>query len=124
MSDDASLYQLVHQVVSGLDAPVKSQRRSRERHPFPCDQSVAFLINQRMPFAKEFEQVRCRDLSEGGVSFYYDEPPLCNQLVLGLGLENHPSYFLCDVRHWSRVRGAPAAYCIGCKFVRRVTLLR
>jgi hypothetical protein len=124
MSDDADLYQLVHQVVAGLDAPAKAQRRVRDRHPFPCNQSIAFLTQQRMPYAKEFEQVRCRDLSEGGVSFYYEEPPPSNQLVLGLGLETNPSYFLCEVRHWNKVRGAAGAFCIGCMFVRRVTLLR
>ncbi len=76
---DASFYELVHKVLTTqhaqeLEDAADRERRIRNRQSFSTVQSVAPIIEGRLPKLSELHEVLCHDLSTSGFSFYVASP--------------------------------------------------
>ena len=104
---------------AGLPVPFR-ERRASPRHPYPYRQSIAPIVDRRMPDAVDFSPVECRDISSVGVAFFYDRVPDFTELALELGTRPQVTRLVCrvvrvaGVEHQGRKR-----YLVGCRFIGR-----
>jgi hypothetical protein len=76
-----------------------------------------------MPLSKDFFEVRCANISSGGMAFYLDAPPHFDNLVVALGAAPNVAHFTaCVVRVEETTLDGKAAYLVGCRFTGRVYL--
>lgn len=100
--------------------PAGRERRSSRRHPYPYRQSVAPVVDGRLPRREEFVQVECQDVSAGGIAFYFDRVPEFKELVLMLGHPPHVRQLVCRVvRVAGMERDGTKRYLVGCRFIGR-----
>ncbi len=100
---------------------VGEEARSSERHQYAHGQLIARMINGKLPAPADFFEVDCRDLSAGGFSFYLDNPPDFDALVVALGRRSALSHFAARVAHVAKVQhDNRQQYLIGCQFTERV----
>ena len=85
-------------------------------------QHVAPMHDGELPFADDFEAVECRDLSRAGFSFFTEDLPTADMLVVAMGTPPDLRFFT------ARVAGSPTAsrngkvgYQIECEFVSKLT---
>jgi hypothetical protein len=97
-------------------------RRNRERRSYRVVQWVAVCPDDGLPESKAFRQVRCDDISRSGISFYTDQPPLDELLIIALGGGAQTTYLKCRVSNCIRIDESLGAFRIGCEFVCRVEL--
>lgn len=125
---DVSFYELVHKIVQtqqsqGQEEADERDRRIRNRQAFSTVQSVAPLVDGRMPKLTELREVLCHDLSTSGVSFYCAKPPEYEQLLVRLCAGTKSTYLTAQVMHCRPVAdGGETAFLAGCKFTGRVEL--
>ena len=101
---------------------VQGNRRNRERRTYRVLQWVAGCPDEGLPKRKAFRQVRCHDISRGGLSYYTEQPPLDELLVVGLGSGGQTTYLKCRVANCVRVDETNGAFRVGCEFICRVEL--
>jgi len=107
----------------GSPAPDRNQQRRSQRHNYTYTQKMAVMLGDRLPTAAEFVNVRCRDLSAGGVSLLLNAPPAGDRLVVALGKPPVLTYFAAEVVHVQRQHlGRSIVYQVGCRFTGRVNL--
>ncbi|MFW5693152.1 MAG: PAS domain S-box protein [Thermoguttaceae bacterium] len=95
-------------------------RRASPRHPYPYRQSIAPVVDGRMPAANEFVPVECRDISSIGVAFYFDRVPEFKELVLALGYAPRVTKVVCRVVRVARMEhNGQIRYLVGCRFIGR-----
>jgi hypothetical protein len=99
-----------------------SNRRKRERRDFRYLQWAAPCQEDTLPDRRSFRQVRCSDISRGGMSYYTDRPPLDEFLVVGLGTSKETIWLRCKVANCVRVDEDKGAFRIGCEFIERLDL--
>ncbi|GEM_PF-3557200 len=96
-------------------------RRRRPRRAYPYMQSVAPVIDGRFPHKEDFEEVRCHDISEGGISFLYPTPYPSDMLVIALGAGQSVAHFMAQVVHVTRLtKNGRKQYLIGCQYLGRI----
>jgi diguanylate cyclase (GGDEF)-like protein len=98
-----------------------AERRHSPRHKFERLQRIAPYSDGRVPAADEFQDVRCRDISAGGFSFWLPSPPDYSSLVIALGQDSTTKYLIAEVVRTLAVdRGNAALYLVGCRFTGRL----
>ncbi len=96
------------------------ERRASPRHPYPYRQSIAPVVDGRMPATNEFVPVECRDISSIGVAFYFDRVPEFKELVLALGYAPRVTKVVCRVVRIARMEhNGQIRYLVGCRFIGR-----
>ncbi len=127
---DASFYELVHKVLTTqhaqeLEDAADRERRIRNRQSFSTVQSVAPIIEGRLPKLSELHEVLCHDLSTSGFSFYVASPPTTESLLVRLAGNGKATFLTAQVMHCRQVAdGGETAFLAGCKFTGRVQMSR
>jgi hypothetical protein len=118
---DADFFAMVHTMrrearmwASGAD------RRTAERHTFPCRQWIAVYDARRDDHERNFREVDCQDLSTGGFSFLVPEIPEAEQLCVRLGAPGKFVYLTAQMVSCRPIDtdGGPG-FLIGCRFTGR-----
>jgi len=76
-----------------------------------------------LPPSDAFFPIECRDLSRSGISFFLDDVPPCEHVVLMISKGAETILLEARVAHsemgyWNRRRG----YLVGCELVKRIEL--
>ncbi len=97
-----------------------TERRAHLRRPYPYVQVIAPLIGDELPGFEQYAQVRCRDISASGFSYFTAQPPQHELLVVAFGTYPLQIFLIAKVVHVSRfdVDGADA-YVVGCRYTKR-----
>jgi hypothetical protein len=82
----------------------KAEARRYERHPFPAVQRIAPWQGTELPAEREFFQVKCYDLSRGGISFLLASRPSFQRVVFALVVASETTYVGAEVAHVTAVR--------------------
>ena len=98
----------------------KKGRRAAERLAYPADQAVAPYDGADLPTGDMFCQVKCRDLSRGGMSFTWPRPPEFERVVIKVAMPDRPMYFMARVVNYRSLNDAGNRYLVGCEFLDRV----
>ncbi|HEX5444085.1 MAG TPA: GGDEF domain-containing protein [Pirellulales bacterium] len=98
------------------------QDHAAVRLPFTELQRVApYGGGGELPDEAAFHEVRCHDLSAGGISFLCAEPPDSQSLVVQLGKGPNVRYMIARVAHIVAVgESAEARFRVGCSFIERL----
>jgi hypothetical protein len=100
-----------------------SERRTSDRWPYQEIQLLGPYGYWGLPKKHMFCEVRCHDLSQGGVSFFLPRPPVFEFAVIGLGKRPNISYLLIRVTHCREYYvDVKKLYLVGCRFLERVAL--
>jgi len=97
--------------------------RSSPRRAYRYSQLIAPVYHGQIPTPKSFFPVECIDISAGGLSFYFEEKPPFEDLVVALGKPPALTYFAARVVRVAETEqdGKPS-YLVGCRFSGRVHL--
>lgn len=91
------------------------------RFPYPTQQWAAPCVRGELPEADDFFQVECRELYDGGISFY---PPVAmewDSVVISLGNSNTLVFMLARVvSQQVEVADERSRPVVDCQFIRRV----
>src|SRR5487761_736045 len=92
------------------------------RHPFRDLQKIAgYKLGGPLPTAREFQQVRCYDLSVRGISFLSSTRPDYQALVVRLGSPPDARYMISSIANVAVVmHGDEQVFRVGCTFVSRL----
>jgi hypothetical protein len=96
------------------------ENRTSGRSHFPAIQMLGPCGDWGLPQRHMFFEVRCCDLSQGGISFFLTRAPTFEFAVIGLGKEPNISYFLIQPKHFREHGEDRNQYLVGCKFLGRV----
>ena len=117
---DDYLFDLVHALLDESRGCQIGERRDQPRTKYDCVQLIAPYDGVTMPSQAEFRRAHCRDLASGGFSFFAENPPQTDQLIVALGSVPF-NFFVADV---VRVKQADVdttgSFLVGCQFVRRL----
>jgi hypothetical protein len=92
-----------------------------QRFVYSAKQYVAPCHDGVLPLADSFEQVRCNDLSSGGVSFLSARAPDYQSVVVSVGTAPHLIFILAQVQHQHVVPTEEGQqYLVGCRFIERL----
>ena len=120
---DAAFFDLVHQLLQIDDEPGPPNRRDQVRHPYRCVQLMAPYDGRELPTQAAFRRVQCRDISPRGFSFFADERPDYQYMIVALG--PIPFTFLSArvVHTEARQCDDPSGYQVGCRFIDRIVIV-
>jgi len=106
---------------SGEETPLLEGSDGAERYGYPTDQFVAFSFAGVLPRGKDFELVRCKDISVDGISFFLNRRPDTDELVISFGAAPALMFMLAKVVN-SRVTVISGRECyrVDCQFVKRL----
>ena len=97
------------------------ERRRHARFAFHAIQHVAPYIHGEIPPATAFRSVTCHDISCGGLSYYLNQPPIVNDIVLALTIRGEVKYLSAHiVRTIATLTADGLMYLVGCQFVGRL----
>ena len=117
---DDYLFDLVHTLLEESRGYQVGERREQPRTRYDCVQLIAPYDGLALPSQADFRRAYCRDLASGGFSFFAEQPPETDKLVVALGPVPF-NFFIADV---VRVKQADVdttgSYLVGCQFVRRL----
>ena len=120
MTQDVELFELVHELLQESRGYQVGERRGEPRTKYDCVQLVAPYDGFSMPSQAQFRRAHCRDLASGGFSFFAEQPPEEEQLVVALGSVPF-MFFIADVVRVKRADvDLTGSYLVGCRFVRRL----
>jgi PilZ domain-containing protein len=98
-----------------------SNRRRRKRLPYEVMQRMAPCPDGKLPPLSTFQQIRCHDLSQSGLSFDTKTPILDEFIVLALGRGKETVFIRARVANSFPVKlGAGSAFRVGCEFLNRL----
>jgi|SRR5580658_1754844 hypothetical protein len=101
---------------------VSVDRRETVRWPFREIQWLGPYGSWGLPKKHMFFEVRCHDLSQGGISFFLPRPPASEFAVIGLGKKPNLVYYMVQMTNCNEFPGEKKQYLVGCRFVQRVTI--
>jgi hypothetical protein len=97
--------------------------RGCPRFPFVKIQQVAEMVGGELPSLKDFEGVRCADISRSGFAFYRRSLPTASEVVVALGEGEEVVHLRASIIHATRVaEQGQVLYRVGCRFTGRVDL--
>ena len=118
---DDYLFELVSALLEESRSYQVGERRDQPRTKYDCVQLIAPYDGSKMPSQAEFRRAYCRDLAAGGFSFFAEQPPETDQMVVALGSVPF-SFFVADiVRVKQSDVDTTGRYLVGCQFVERLT---
>ena len=99
----------------------KDEVLAPNRRRYSIKQLMAPCVHDRLPEPEAFETVQCQEVWVGGISFYADNVPVAQELVITLGREEDRMYVLAEVtaRRMVQLSGEPT-YLNNCRFKRRL----
>lgn len=97
---DAQFHQVIHQL---MNSQRWLERRDHQRAPFTSTQRIAPLREDKLPRGKDFLEVRCNDLTPTGFSFFVNEEPDFEQIVIAFEASSEIIYVRAAVRHSRKV---------------------
>jgi hypothetical protein len=98
-----------------------NERRQSRRWSFPAVQPIAPYGQWGFPKPEMFNDVRCHDLSTGGISFLHKGVPEFEFGVIGLGPDVKRNYFVIRVVYRREFKAGTDEYLVGCEFVKRIS---
>jgi len=101
----------------------RREKRTSERFAYPVVAAVAPYGAWGVPKNEMFREVRCYDISRGGVSFLLSAPPNFKSAVVRLGTSPDLIHMLVRVMHCTLHDEARKEYLVGCQFVQRLKAL-
>ena len=105
------------------EAPIRQERRRRQRRSYPYRQQLAFVLDGKVPTHDDFVEIECNDIASGGFSFLSDHPPLSETVVIALGTRPTLTYLVAQVAHITRdKRGGRRRYIVGCSYSGRASI--
>jgi hypothetical protein len=99
-----------------------AERRTSDRWPFAEIQLLGPYGPWGLPKMHMFCEVRCHDLSQGGISFFLPRPPAFEFAVIGLGKRPKITYLLIRLTHCREHIDVKKQYLVGCRFLQRVEI--
>jgi len=109
------------QATSGFSPPESDNRRSWERMPYPTLQPLGPYGSWGLPKKEMFFDVRCHDISRGGISFFLPEPPEFQLAVMALGRTGGLKHFFVRILYTKEHPGPSKDFLVGACFLRRLT---
>jgi hypothetical protein len=112
--------QELDEVRKNLDPQVVAggrEQRTCERFTYPMVASVAPYDHGGQPSQAMFLEVRCHDISTGGLSFFVPVPPNFKFAIVALGRSPNVIYMLVRVMHCTPYDGMRKRYLVGCLFL-------
>jgi hypothetical protein len=98
------------------------ERRNAPRRSYRVTQLIAPYDGTTLPLPGTFCPVRCRDISQSGVSFVLPDRPAFDHVVVALGTPPDLLYLTAKVvRSW-RPAALRGDWEVGCRFLRKVRL--
>jgi len=119
-SADADLYNLMHEMAKLVPGKEGAERRREPRSDFPSVERIAPMRGSNVPDESEFFEVKCRDLTRNGFSFFLSDRPDFDSLVVALATPPETIYVVAEVTHSNRVQSDTPKFAVGCRFVRRM----
>ncbi len=117
---DPILLQTLQKMMGAAGRPGAAERRRARRYSYPATQLLAPYDHGGLPTADQFREVRCQDISTGGIAFYWPTEPDFDDLVIQLGTRRSPIFVTARVTSM-RPSGEPTGeLLIGCQFTGRV----
>jgi hypothetical protein len=100
---------------------IKRDRRRQPRRPFPSHELIAPYVDGQWPAPGAFRQVRCHDISPGGIAFLLPKLPEYKSIVVALGIAPNVTYLAARITHTNTFQadGQPM-FLIGCRFTGRL----
>jgi PAS domain S-box-containing protein len=104
-------------------AQVEQDRRRMKRRPFPYKQILAPMISGQIPSSDMFREMRCRDLSSQGFSYFTPNIPDYQQLIVAFGKQGNLIHLTAEIVHVSpsTVDGKDV-FVVGCRYTGRTVL--
>ena len=95
-----------------------SDRRVATRYAYAATHQLATCDENGVPPDESFVDIKCRDLSETGISFFAPSPPSSKNLVIRVNIGNERHLIWVQAVHYHTVTDAfGLAYLVGCRFV-------
>ncbi len=90
---------------------------ANRQYDYHCWQNIAPMDGEQFPLSAAYEKVLCRDISNGGFSFYYPNRPKFTHLAVALGQPPHLKRMKATVVSCcgTELDGEPQAL-VGCRF--------
>jgi hypothetical protein len=100
----------------------KNEFSPSQRYQFSCSQLAApWSLDEPLPSSDEFQRVKCRDISAGGISFLWPDKPDFENVVIAIGPVDSPIYMIAKIVHSRAVyMFDEVGYLVGCKFTKRL----
>jgi hypothetical protein len=114
IEEHAAFFRWVHGMTERPGSADADDVRRHARSQYPQVQRVASATGAGLPRSDEFREVRCLDLSAGGISFLTDDVPADGKFVVALGTSPDLIYLSAEV-----VRDVPQRL-VGCRFTGRL----
>jgi hypothetical protein len=111
----------IHASCDAESASERDENRASRRSPFPVMQMLGPCGSWGLPTQHMFCEVRCHDLSQGGISFFLPRPPTFETAVIGLGKPPTVSYYVVKLIHFREYGEEKERYLVGCQFISRVS---
>jgi diguanylate cyclase (GGDEF)-like protein len=108
--------------VEEVPAP-RPDRRRRARHSLSVTQSVAPFVHGLLPTPCMFRDVQCEDVSSTGFSFFFDEKPTWDAVVVEFGIPPNLMYLSARIVHVTPIASAQGTrFKVGCRFSGKLQL--
>lgn len=99
------------------------ERRTHDRRPYSCVQSVAPCVDGKLPERHHFREVRCHDISPRGFSFLLAAKPNFDELVAAFGSTHTRLFLRARVVHTTPFKyEGRNVLLVGCEYTGRVRL--
>ena len=112
----------IHSAGDSKSLSSTAERRKSQRRPCQTILLLGPYGSWGLPTHRMFCEVRCHDLSQGGVSFFLPRPPTFEFAVIGLGKRPNISYFLIRLTHFREHIDVEKQYLVGGNFIQRVKI--
>ena len=99
----------------------EQERRASPRFPFQLTQRIAPVGVDEAPEREAFRRAMCKDVSMGGVSFYWAAPFGYPQIVVELGKETTRLLLRAEVLGSQPVVGLEPYHLVRCRFLERLS---
>lgn len=107
---------------SRLPRGIDYDRRAKTRREYPYIQQIAPLRGRDLPDESEFAEMKCRDISSRGFSFYSPRRPDYDKIVVAFGAGATRVFLTADVRHVTpKDVDGRKQYLIGCRYTGRIS---
>jgi hypothetical protein len=113
-------FQAIEETLPPLPAGIGKERRTSERRSFPTIQLMAPYDGRTAPTQNDFGPVRCYDISRGGISFLWPEPPTFQHAVIGLESTLGRVWLKANVVRHLPIAGLRGEFLVCCRFLGRV----
>ncbi len=115
---------------SARSFPRGKERRKSKRQKYTLIARIALCSQNELPEQLPFREVRCRNISFGGVAFYLDEKLSCETIAIEMATRPRTLRMLARVVYqlpaelfhlFDDQAEHPGEFVVGCQFLRRLS---